>query len=72
MAKVQLIFLITQCPLTIKSKKIAPNTINRFYSVNVDESVNLDDGDSAIVESPFLFYTSMHHVILKNNLWYKN
>jgi hypothetical protein len=31
-----------------------PDAINRFYSVYVYESVNLDDGDSAIVESPFL------------------
>ena len=32
-----------------------PDAINLFYSVYVYESVNLDDGDSAIVESPFLF-----------------
>ena len=36
-------------------KNITANAINRFYSVYVYESVNLDDGDSAIVESPFLF-----------------
>jgi hypothetical protein len=37
-----------------KRKKITADAINRFYSVYVYESVNLDDGDSAIVESPFL------------------
>ncbi|RLJ76935.1 hypothetical protein BCL90_1989 [Pedobacter alluvionis] len=35
-------------------KKITLDAINRFNSVYVYESVNLDDGDSAIVESPFL------------------
>jgi len=39
-----------------KAKKFTPNTINLIYSVYVYESVNLDDGDSAIVESPFLFF----------------
>ena len=43
----------------IKTKKIILNTINRFYSVYAYESVNLDDGDSAVAESPFLFYTPM-------------
>lgn len=37
------------------AKKIIPYTINPIYSVYVYESVNLDDGDSAIAESPFLF-----------------
>ncbi|KIA92172.1 hypothetical protein OC25_17960 [Pedobacter kyungheensis] len=37
------------------AKKIIANTINPIYSVYVYESVNLDDGDSAIAESPFLF-----------------
>jgi len=36
------------------AKKITHNAINPIYSVYVYESVNLDDGDSAIVESPFL------------------
>jgi len=51
-------------------KKFAADAINRFYSVYLYESVNLDDGDSAIVESPFLF--SMNYVILRDNLFYKN
>jgi len=37
-------------------KKLATYAINPFYSVYVYESVNLDDGDSALVESPFLLY----------------
>jgi len=36
-------------------KKITADAINPLYSVYVYESVNLDDGDSALVESPFLF-----------------
>ena len=38
-----------------KAKKITDDAINPIYSVYICESVNLDDGDSAIVESPFLF-----------------
>ena len=47
-------------------KKFTGDAINRFYSVYVYESVNLDDGDSAKVESPFLF--SMNYVILSQGL----
>lgn len=47
------------------NKKITGNTINPIYSVYISESVNLDDGDSAKAESPFLFYGLFLYETLK-------
>gem|GEM_PF-2846240 len=38
-----------------KQKNYRPDAIISIYSVYIIESVNLDDGDSAIAGSPFLF-----------------
>ncbi|ARS41117.1 hypothetical protein CA265_16225 [Sphingobacteriaceae bacterium GW460-11-11-14-LB5] len=50
-----------------KRKNFNHNTINRFYSVYVYESVNLDDGDSAIVESPFFFFVKQKTAGISTN-----
>ncbi|MBB6236009.1 hypothetical protein HDC90_000615 [Pedobacter sp. AK013] len=50
-------------------KNFIADAINHFYSVYVYESVNLDDGDSALVGSPFLFsLIPMRDVILSKGL----
>jgi hypothetical protein len=51
----------------LKRKNFTADTINLIYGVYVYESVNLDDGDSAIVESPFLFYCYSNKKVVSND-----